>query len=80
MHHQHHGERHHGKSEVEGIAGDPFQFFCPALAKAGIISLAPDSICFEDRRTNKKGLLPDDDPDNDWLQHYNECVTGLLKG
>ena len=72
VHHQHNGERHLGKSEVAGIIGDPFQFFCPALAKKGIITLAPDSICFEDRRTNKKGVEADRNPHFDWLQHYNE--------
>ena len=80
VHHQHHGERHLGKSEVAGIVGDPFQFFCPELAKKGIIALAPDSICCEDRRTNKKGIEPDVDPDNDWLQHYNEMCYRLLNG
>jgi len=80
VHHQHNGKRHLGKSEVAGIAGDPFQFFCPELAKAGIVSLAPDSICFEDRRPNKKGIEPDADPDNDWLQHYNEMCYRMLDG
>lgn len=80
VHHQHNGERHLGKSEVAGIVGDPFQFFCPELAKEGIISLAPDSTCFEDRRKNKIGIVPDSNPDNDWLQHYNEMCYKLLKG
>ena len=80
VHHQHHGERHLGKSEVAGITGDPFQFFCPELAKEGVISLAPDSICFEDRRKNKTGIEPDSDPDKDWLQHYNEMCYRLLNG
>ncbi len=80
VHHQHNGERHLGKSEVAGIAGDPYQAFCPELAKRGIVSLAPDSISFEDRRTNKKGIEPDTDPDNDWLQHYNEMAYRLLDG
>ncbi|MEZ5427505.1 MAG: dienelactone hydrolase family protein [Pyrinomonadaceae bacterium] len=80
VHHQHNGERHLGKSEVAGIAGDPFQAFCPALAEKGIITLAPDSICFEDRRTNRRGIEPDSEPDNDWLQHYNEMAYRLLKG
>ena len=65
---------------MAGIIGDPMQFFCPALAEQGIISLAPDSICFEDRRRNKKGIEPDDDPDDDVLQHYNEMCYRLLKG
>ena len=81
VHHQHHGERHLGKSEVAGISGDPYQAFCPALASKGILCLAPDSICFEDRRTNQQGIEPDpDDPDNDWLQHYNEMAYRLLRG
>ena len=80
VHHQHNGERHLGKSEVAGITGDPFQFFCPALAKKGIVTLAPDSISFEDRRTNKKGYLPAEDPDDDILQHYNEMCYRLLRG
>lgn len=80
VHHQHNGERHLGKSEVAGIAGDPFQFFCPALADAGIMTLAPDSICFEDRRINMKGIEPDPEPDNDWLQHFNQMCYRLLTG
>jgi len=80
VHHQHNGQRHLGKSEVAGISGDPYQFFCPELAKEGIISLAPDSICFEDRRTNKTGIEPDSNSDNDWLQHYNEMCYRILRG
>lgn len=80
VHHQHNGERHLGKSEVAGIIGDPFQFFCPELAKRGILSLAPDSICFEDRRMNKKGIEPHISPENDWLQHYNEMCYRILNG
>jgi dienelactone hydrolase len=80
VHHQHNGERHLGKSEVSGLVGDPYQAFCPALAEQGIITLAPDSICFEDRRKNKQGIEEDDDPDNDSLQHYNEMCYRLLYG
>lgn len=80
VHHQHHGERHLGKSEVAGIAGDPLQAFCPALASHGIITLAPDSICFEDRRRNMTGRMPASDPDDDHLQHYNEMCYRLIKG
>src|SRR4051794_31756385 len=32
VHHQHAGQRHLGKSEVAGLAGDPLQAFGPALA------------------------------------------------
>lgn len=67
-----------GKSEVAGLAGDPLQAFGPALVKKGIAILAPDSICFEDRRRNQAGLEPDEA--GDWLQHYNEMSYRLLGG
>lgn len=50
INHQHNREHHLGKSEVCGIAGDTWQAFAPELAKAGFVVLAPDSICFEERR------------------------------
>jgi dienelactone hydrolase len=77
VHHQHNGERHLGKSEVCELAGDPLQAFGPALAERGIIVLAPDSICFEDRRHQVKGTTPHED---DWLQHYNEMAYRLVRG
>ncbi len=80
VHHQHNGERHLGKCEVAGIKGDPLQAFCPALARKGFICMAPDSISFEDRRTNMSGTEMADDPDDDWLQHYNEMAYRLLRG
>jgi hypothetical protein len=55
VHHQHNSERHIGKSEVCGLVGNPLQAFGPALASKGIAVLAPDSICFEDRRKNRGG-------------------------
>ncbi|MBK9322667.1 MAG: dienelactone hydrolase family protein [Bdellovibrionaceae bacterium] len=79
IHHQHNGERHLGKSEVAGIAGNPLQAFGPSLADLGYVVLAPDSICFEDRRPNKKGIEADT-WDNDWLQHFNEMTFRLVKG
>jgi dienelactone hydrolase len=78
IHHQHNGERHLGKSEVAGIAGNPLQAFGPALASSGFVVLAPDSICFEDRRPNKKGIERDTE-DNDFLQHFNEMTYRLIK-
>lgn len=78
VHHQHHGQRHFGKSEVVGLVGDPLQAFGPALASRGIAVLAPDSICFEDRRRNRKGTEPDEDADVE--QHYNEMCYRLLRG
>lgn len=78
VHHQHHGQRHLGKSEVCGLVGDPFQAFGPALARRGLVVLAPDSICFEDRRANRSGIEPDEEADV--AQHYNEMCYRLLRG
>lgn len=78
MHHQHHGERHLGKSEVCGLIGDPLQAFGPALARRGVVVLAPDSICFEDRRRNRTGTEPDEAADI--AQHFNEMCYRLLRG
>jgi dienelactone hydrolase len=77
IHHQHNGERHFGKSEPSGLVGNPIQAFGPALASSGLIVIAPDSICFEDRRRNSKGTGQHPD---DWLQHYNEMSYRLVRG
>jgi len=77
VHHQHHGQRHLGKSEVCGLAGDPLQAFGPALARRGVAVLAPDSICFEDRRRSGKGTEPHD---RDTGEHYDELCYRLLRG
>ncbi len=79
VHHQHNGERHLGKSEVCGLVGDPWQAFGPALATKGIVVLAPDSICFEDRRRNRSGTEPDEGM-ADVDQHYNEMCYRLVRG
>src|SRR3954453_1243935 len=39
--HQHASEWHWGKSEVVGRAGNPLQAFGPALARRGVVVLAP---------------------------------------
>jgi len=78
VHHQHASQRHFGKSEVCGLVGDPLQAFGPALARQGIIVLAPDSICFEDRRKNRTGTEPDEAADI--AQHFNEMCYRLLRG
>lgn len=75
--HQHASQWHYGKSEVAGLAGDRWQAFGPALALAGFVVLAPDSIAFEDRRHNVVGIDPHPD---DWLQHYNEMAYRLVRG
>ncbi len=77
VHHQHNSQRHLGKSEVCGLVGESFQAFGPALAKQGIVVLAPDSICFEDRRRNRTGIEPDA---ADVEQHFNEMCYRLLRG
>jgi dienelactone hydrolase len=78
IHHQHASRRHLGKSEVCGLAGDPRQAFGPALARRGVVVLAADSICFEDRRRNRTGIEPDEANDVD--QHYNEMSYRLVQG
>ena len=77
VHHQHHGQRHLGKSEVCGLAGDPLQAFGPALVQRGIAVLAPDSICFEDRRRDQTKTEAHED---DVAQHYDEMCYRLLRG
>lgn len=74
INHQHNREHHLGKSEVCGIAGDTWQAFAPELAKAGFVVLAPDSICFEERRKDPgvEGF--------DFWQHFNEMCYRIIKG
>ncbi len=74
INHQHNREHHLGKSEVCGLAGNPLQAFGPALVKRGFVVLAPDSICFEERRkdTSVEGF--------DFWQHFNEMCYRILKG
>src|SRR5918994_2311079 len=75
--HQHAGQRHLGKSEVFGMAGDRFQAFGPVLAQSGFVVLCPDSIAFEDRRPGGPGT---DVRDDDWEQHYNGLAFRLVTG
>lgn len=79
INHQHNREHHLGKSEVCGLAGNPLQAFGPELAKRGFVVLAPDSICFEERRKNAHGIDPLSD-DGDFWHHYNEMCYRILKG
>lgn len=62
------------------MIGDPLQAFGPALAHHGLVVLAPDSVCFEDRRAQRSGIAPDPNTDADWLQHYNALYYRLLRG
>ena len=74
INHQHNREHHLGKSEVCGLAGNPLQAFGPTLAKKGFVVLAPDSICFEERR-------PDPQVEGfDFWQHFHEMCYGILTG
>ena len=79
INHQHNRERHLGKSEVCGLAGNPLQAFGPELARRGFVVLAPDTICFEDRRKNAKGIEPLED-DLDFWQHLDEMCYRILNG
>ncbi|MGG7165752.1 alpha/beta hydrolase family protein [Clostridium ihumii] len=74
INHQHNREYHLGKSEVCGLGGNPLQAFGPELAKRGFVVLAPDSICFEERRQNPhvEGF--------DFWQHFNEMCYRIIKG
>jgi dienelactone hydrolase len=78
VHHQHNGQRYLGKSEVCGLLGEPLQAFGPALARRGIAVLAPDSICFEDRRRDRSGTEPDEATDVE--QHYDQLCYRLVRG
>jgi len=78
INHQHNGERNLGKSEVCGIAENPLQAFGPALAEKGFVIIAPDSLCFEDRRVNASGIDKNDE-DDDW-QHFLTMCYGILTG
>ncbi|WP_341347857.1 prolyl oligopeptidase family serine peptidase [Paenibacillus sp. FSL H3-0469] len=79
IHHQHNREHHFGKSEVCGLAGNPLQAFGLELVKKGFVVLAPDSICFEDRRKNAHGIEPLPG-DSDFWQHYNEMCYRIIQG
>ena len=74
INHQHNREHHLGKSEVCGLAGNPLQAFGPILAKKGFVVLAPDAVCFEERRedTSVKGF--------DFWQHFHEASYRIVKG
>ncbi len=74
INHQHNREHHLGKSEVCGLAGNPLQAFGPQLARRGFVVLAPDSICFEERRKDPsvEGF--------DFWQHFHEVCYRIIGG
>lgn len=74
INHQHNREHHLGKSEVCGLKGNPLQAFGPALVKKGFVVLAPDAVCFEERRKDAsvEGF--------DFWQHFDEVCYHIIKG
>jgi len=78
VHHQHHSQWHWGKSEVAGLAGDPLQGFGPALARRGLVVLAPDAPGFEDRRASGPGTDPRGEDDR--YRYLNEMGHRLVAG
>ena len=54
-HHQHAGKYDLGKSEVVGWAGNPQQAYAAELCARGYITLAPDTIGFEERSHPRLG-------------------------
>ena len=54
-HHQHAGQYELGKSEVVGWAGNPQQAYAAELCARGYITLAPDTIGFEERAHPRLG-------------------------
>lgn len=85
--HQHASDWSLGKSEIAGLAGDPMQSFGPALARAGLIVLAPDALGFESRRGTPAAASNVPTPrldhratPSDWLQYYNHAMHRLVRG
>lgn len=75
LHHQHASEWHLGKSEVAGLVGDPLQAFGPALARSGLVVLAPDSVGFEDRRRHVAGTRSDPDDLSQWIRQLTSRLV-----
>jgi Dienelactone hydrolase and related enzymes len=78
VNHQHHSQRNWGKSEVCGLVGDPLQDFGSKLACEGFVVIAPDAICFEDRRVNAIGTQ-ENHKEDDW-NHFLSFCHGILTG
>jgi len=85
--HQHNSQWELGKSEIAGLAGDRWQAFGPALARAGVTVLAPDLIGFESRlgaagagTTLAPPLHKAYSTADGWLQHYNQMAHRLVQG
>ncbi len=78
VNHQHHSQRNWGKSEVCGLVGDPLQAFGSKLAESGFVVIAPDAICFEERRINAVGT-EENHKEDDW-NHFLALCHGILTG
>lgn len=78
INHQHHSQRNWGKSEVCGLVGDPLQNFGDALAHSGFVVIAPDAICFEERRVNASGT--EENHKEDHWNHFLAFCHGILIG
>ncbi len=78
VNHQHHSQRNWGKSEVCGLVGDPLQDFGSKLACAGFVVIAPDAICFEERRVNARGT-EENHTEDEW-NHFLALCHGILTG
>lgn len=85
--HQHNSEWAIGKSEIAGLAGDPWQAFGPALARAGVSVLAPDALGFESRSAEAGAgselapiLTRRYGSREGWLQYYNHAMHRLVRG
>ena len=78
VNHQHHSQRNWGKSEVCGLVGDPLQDFGSKLARAGFVVIAPDAICFEERRVNAAGT-EENHKEDEW-NHFLVLCHGILTG
>lgn len=78
VNHQHHSQRNWGKSEVCGLVGNPLQAFGSKLACAGFVVIAPDAICFEERRVNASGT-EENHKEDEW-NHFLALCHGILTG
>ena len=75
--HQHHGNWDIGKSEVVGLTNDSMYSYGVDLVNRGYVVIAPDIICFEDRKDD--GNFNVDTESKSKYERYKFCDY-LLKG
>ena len=75
--HQHHGNWDVGKSEVVGLTNDSMYSYGVDLVNRGYVVIAPDIICFEDRKDD--GNFNVDTESKSKYERYKFCDY-LLKG